>query len=545
MATATFKTGTFACLLVFAVICCGAGSAWAQLDCPLPDGVAPPAPLPITAQEVESGAASLMDYLLIVRERSSQPVASREEASYNSCVFRQEGSPYRSGSTYFVILTPDGRVLLNAKDMSLAGRLLNPAIYGTILQALGINPAELVSPAAAVAAFSAAAAGNGAPFNVPGFPGASGYAAGYHTRGFAIPNILLGGFDIDESHLVPIEDENIDYGDPSITAEEVVDRATLKEFVTAAGEYAVELVESGDAAAQAKSRIAARDPDGPWRHGSVYFYVLDTVGDVILLHGAFPDRYELRPLVPIARDVVTGELVLPQVIAAAESSPEGGFVDYFFDDPADDSDRADILKTGYARVFSGATPRPDGTPVPFEFIVGSGFYLTDDSGYVQRLLGALDDGQESIMFATTAPGHGDVVAGEAVDVSVEGAPTDAVHFAYRLAGAADAPFAYAGAARSRDAMASFAWDTTGLSDDDYELVALYTEDDGHSVIYDAIEVSVDNVADVGGGGGGCVAMPVLPSGGGPLDPTLPALVGIVLAWLMLGRRRQMRQAAGA
>ena len=94
-------------------------------------------------------------------------------------------------------------------------------------------------------------------------------------------------------------------------------------------------------------------------------------------------------------------------------------------------------------------------------------------------------------------------------------------------------------------MASFAWDTTGLSDDDYELVALYTEDDGRSVIYDAIEVSVDNVADVGGGGGGCVAMPVLPSGGGPLDPTLPALVGIVLAWLMLGRRRQMRQAAGA
>ena len=142
------------------------------------------------------------------------------------------------------------------------------------------------------------------------------------------------------------------------------------------------------------------------------------------------------------------------------------------------------------------------------------------------------------MFATTAPGDGDVVAGEAVDVTVEGAPTDAVHFAYRLAGAADAPFAYAGAARSRDAMASFAWDTTGLSDDDYELVALYTEDDGHSVIYDAIEVSVDNVADVGGGGG-CAAMPVFPSGGGPLDPTLPALVGIVLAWLMLGRRRHL------
>ncbi|MDE0205652.1 MAG: hypothetical protein OXP66_06460, partial [Candidatus Tectomicrobia bacterium] len=135
-----------------------------------------------------------------------------------------------------------------------------------------------------------------------------------------------------------------------------------------------------------------------------------------------------------------------------------------------------------------------------------------------------------------------VVAGGAVDVTVAGAPTDAVHFAYRLAGAADEPYTYAGAARSREAMASFAWDTTGLPDGDYELVALYTEDDGHSVIYDAIEVNVENIGD---GGGGCVAMPVLPSGGGPLDPTLTALVGVVLAWLMLGRRRRMRRAAGA
>ena len=59
------------------------------------------------------------------------------------------------------------------------------------------------------------------------------------------------------------------------------------------------------------------------------------------------------------------------------------------------------------------------------------------------------------------------------------------------------------------------------------------------VIYDSIEVSVDNV---GGGGGGCVAVPVLPGGGGPLDPTLPALVGLLLLYLMVGRRRPMRHA---
>ena len=90
-------------------------------------------------------------------------------------------------------------------------------------------------------------------------------------------------------------------------------------------------------------------------------------------------------------------------------------------------------------------------------------------------------------------------------------------------------------------MASFSWDTLDLPDDDYELVALYTEDDGASVVYDAVEVSIDNVDD-GRGGGGCAAAPLLPGGGGPADPTLPALVGLVLAWLMLARRRLMNAA---
>ena len=158
--------------------------------------------------------------------------------------------------------------------------------------------------------------------------------------------------------------------------------------------------------------------------------------------------------------------------------------------------------------------------------------------FVQRLLEALADGQTSVLFGIATLEERDVVSGDAVAVSVMGAPTDTVHFAYRLAGLPEEPYTYAGAATNREAVASFTWNTLDLSDDDYELAALYTEDDGYSVIYDRIEVSVDNV-----GGGGCLAAPVFPGGGGPLDPTLPALVGLVLAWLMLGRRRPMRQAA--
>ena len=98
----------------------------------------------------------------------------------------------------------------------------------------------------------------------------------------------------------------------------------------------------------------------------------------------------------------------------------------------------------------------------------------------------------------------------------------------------DEPFTYLGAATNREALASFTWDTLDLPDEDYELAALYTEDDGYNVVYDTIEVSIDNFGD---GGGGCVAVPVLPGGGGPLDPTLPALVGLVLAYLMFQRFR--------
>ncbi|MXW81562.1 MAG: T9SS type A sorting domain-containing protein [Gemmatimonadetes bacterium] len=205
----------------------------------------------------------------------------------------------------------------------------------------------------------------------PGIPGASGYATVYLSANLRLPIILLSGFDLNETHLA---EEEIDYGDPAITAVEVVDRETLKTFVTEAGNYFLALQETGDFSASSKARIALRDPNGPWRHGSVYLYVLDTVSNVILFHGAFPDRFELRPLVATVRDVVTGEFILPQVIEAAKRDPEGGFVEYYFDDPADDTDSADIPKVGYAREFASSFQRADGSVVPVNIIVGSGFY---------------------------------------------------------------------------------------------------------------------------------------------------------------------------
>ena len=148
----------------------------------------------------------------------------------------------------------------------------------------------------------------------------------------------------------------------------------MKAFVTQAGNYVLNLLKSGDVAASSKFRIALRDPNGPWRHGSVYLYILDIASNVISFHAAFPNKFEYRPLIPTVQDEVSGEFVLPQVIEAAKSSPDGGFFEYHWDDPADDTDRADVPKVGYAREFAAEIRRPDGSTVPTDFIVGSGFY---------------------------------------------------------------------------------------------------------------------------------------------------------------------------
>ncbi len=376
-------------LLALASVLSTAHHAEAQDPCPLPPGVTAPPDPAVTAQQVEEGSASLTEFGLSTRDafrnRShAEAVTSFGQISYFGCLVRRENGPWRSGSTYVVMLTPNGRVLLHSKEMALSGGLLNPAIYGAILASLGVSLSDLANlaspdPATAAQAFGAVMAvlsqePDGVfdatisiPGRTPGIPGASGHASAYVSGSVRQPFILLTGFDLQRIHLAQ---EEIDYGDPAVTAMDVMDRESLKAFVNEAGRYCIGLQGRDDID---RAKIALRDPNGPWRHGSVYLYVLDLVSNIILIHGAFPDRFELRPLTPTVKDVVTGEFVLPQVLEAARSNPEGGFVEYYFDDPNDDSDSADIPKVGYARQF---TTELDigGRVIPLNFIIGSGFY---------------------------------------------------------------------------------------------------------------------------------------------------------------------------
>ena len=201
-------------LLVLAGVLPGAHRASAQTQeaCLPPAGVIPPPAPRVTAQQVEEGSASLEDFALAVRDQLSQgTIATAEEAFYPGCLIRREGGAYRSGSTYLVQLRPD-RIFMHAKTMALSGGLLKPSIYGAILRALGIYPADLANLATVMAAFAAAAAGEGGTFNVPDVPGASGYATVYPGPNLGLPIILLAGFDLNASHLAQ---EDIDHGNPS------------------------------------------------------------------------------------------------------------------------------------------------------------------------------------------------------------------------------------------------------------------------------------------------------------------------------------------
>ncbi len=444
--------------------------AQAEGACPLPVGMAPLAPPRVTAQQVEDGSASLTEFALAARDRYmslGQEVQTLEGAAYLQCRIREEGSPWRSGSTYLVFLTPDGRVFEHAKSMALSGRKLDPSIYGAILQALGIDPAGLADPAAAFAAF-AAAAGNGGSFNVPNVPGASGYAAVYAANP-QIP-IMLAGFEIDESHLV---EEEIDFGNPAITAADVVDRKTLKAFVTESIKYFFSVLEKNDPAAISKARIALRDPNGPWKHGSVYLYALERTSNVIWFHGAFPDRYEYRPLVPTAQDAVTGKLILPQVIEAAESSPEGGFLVYHFDDPTDPGDSADVPKVGYARQFNVPIRRHDGTAFNLDFIVGSGFYLNSPEVVAASRKTVVQSVLPQVMRAMTAS------TVDAISSRVERAASGS---------AADAELSFGGASTLSDAVMA---NGQALEDGTFDLTRLLANSSFTLAL---------NAADGGGGG---------------------------------------------
>ena len=313
------------CLLVFAGIFAGVRPTLAQDVCPAPEGIMPPGSTIVTAEQVESGNATLEELVTDYWDYAVSISASPLSAGYLGCLLTHEG-PWNYGSTYIATMTTSGTLALHGQDVLLTGGVVDSTMLETVSAAADMSQ-------------------TGGAFE---FEGDDGYARSYFNPDGSA-GILVAGLDIQESH---VTEAAIDPGDPpAVQARDVMDRESLKAFVNGAADYARALYDAEGYDAGLRIKRVLRDTTGYWRHGPTYLFIMDGTG-YTYFHGAFPEKYELQAPTQTLRDVVTGELILPQIIAAAQSSEEGGFVEYHFDNPDDDTDSADIPKVTFARQYT-------------------------------------------------------------------------------------------------------------------------------------------------------------------------------------------------
>ncbi|MDE0109511.1 MAG: hypothetical protein OXN96_17000 [Bryobacterales bacterium] len=366
------KLSAVAGLLLFGVSQLSAHEA--HETCPPPAGYQgnPLSKPSITAAEVvaDPTATNLRDFAVAARDYLSS-ITTQLELAYASCLMRLEDGDWRSGEISAVSLSVDPavfadpqapihmRVLFHSADMATSGRLLKESAAKEILAAAASDQAS----GGAVPSVACLA------LDCPQ-PGVGGHAVFYG------PFILLAGAQIEESHFGP-EVLDIDHT-PDVSASEVVDRPTLRAFVNGAIDHFEGLVESLGFNSAGVLRGVLRDENGPWRAGPVYLFIIDRTG-YTLFHGAFPDKYEFKLLTGTVLDAVTGEAILPQVISAATQSDEGGFVEYHFDNPDDDSDNVDVPKLAFVRERTITFRHPVLGEISNNYIIGSGLYQGEAS----------------------------------------------------------------------------------------------------------------------------------------------------------------------
>ena len=223
--------------------------------------------------------------------------------------FRQEGGRWKHESIYLVLGNSDGVILFHAA---------NPALEGQ-------NLINLEDP-------------NGVKYTQE-LIAASAAGGGFVEYYFDNPAIDENG----DGELVgdPIGSPKISYAIPitdpetgmeltllsgfyPVTARAVVDKETLKAFVEAAKKYAQSFPFSEDI------KQEFRQEGGRWKHESIYLAVLNSDG-VIVFHAA-NSALEGQNLIDF--EDPNGVKYVQELIAA--SAAGGGFVEYYFDNPAID-----------------------------------------------------------------------------------------------------------------------------------------------------------------------------------------------------------------
>ena len=287
-------------------------------------------------------------------------ISDPDELTALARILREEGGDWKDGNTFLIILELNGVIRLHGDDLTVTGKDLSE---------VEDDNGEKVFPKMLAAAQS----GDEGDFveytwDDPSDPNDINpkvcYAVQYASPLSPVPFLMVGGYYQD------ISDVEHDIGGfpdpPAITASHVVGRETLKAFVHGAIGWTLEA--SGQIGSDLLKLLdELRREGGPWRKGSTYLYILTEQGYVVF-HGARPDQ---EGHIQIEREDRNGFKFVNALVDAATSG--GGYVEYYWDDPAVEGDEdLGSAKVGYAVAFTA----PEDVPVYGNqtMIVGSGFY---------------------------------------------------------------------------------------------------------------------------------------------------------------------------
>ena len=185
--------------------------------------------------------------------------------------------------------------------------------------------------------------------------------------------VVAASHDVEElaSASITVNDRTVPVLEPGdVTAADVMDRATLKSFVRAAASAYTGAIDETGFDNHGNVVEAFRMEDGVWRIGEIYLFILQTDG-LLVFHGA---NMSFENTNIFDDQDLNGVYYTRELIAAAQAG--GGYVEYYFDNPAVAGDE----ELGSPKVSYVESVVVDG----MELVIGSGFYF-DLTGYVPEI----------------------------------------------------------------------------------------------------------------------------------------------------------------
>ena len=271
--------------------------------------------------------------------------------------FRVEGSDWNVGNMYLILFATTGHVFIHGEDPNIDGK----------------NAADVIDDDGTriVQEILAAGAREGGDFvewcwddpnDLTDTRCKDAYALQYHSQVAGRDFVVVGGYYQDLTHAgTPLPNVPL----PEVSAADVVDRETLRQFVHGSVEWLQELIALVGFERANEWKSVLREDGGHFRSGPIYLFMFTADGYVIF-HGASAWR-EGR----YAEDTedLNGTKFVELLIAEARAG--GGFVEYFWDDPTVQGDEdTGSPKVSYALSFTSNLDVYAGQ----EFIIGAGFY---------------------------------------------------------------------------------------------------------------------------------------------------------------------------